>query len=148
MFAESASVRVACRVFAKQSDSGRLEIEILDHAGHRPVRIVFGEDGRMQAADGTSRAEAGLYRPGTWYRVEIAVNATERKYDVSLDGKMVVRQAVFAEPATSLERLSFRTGEFRTEPTRQTDRYAGADLPGADDPIKPAIYYVDDVIIR
>jgi hypothetical protein len=148
VFAEAASVRVACKVFARQSDTGRLEIEVLDHAGHRPVRIVFGGDGRMQASDGSSRADAGPYTAGSWYRLEITVNAAERKYDVSLNGKMVVRQATFAEPAISLERLSFRTGEFRTEPTRQTDRYSGADLPGADDPVAPATYYVDDVVIR
>jgi hypothetical protein len=148
VFAEAASVRVACKVFVRQSDAGRLEIELLDHAGHRPVRIVLNGDGRVQAADAAGLVDAGPYRAGTWHRIEIAVDAAERKYDVSLDGKMVVRQAAFAEPAVSLERLSFRTGEFRTEPTRQTDRYSGADLPGADEPVKPAIYYVDDVVIR
>jgi hypothetical protein len=148
VFAEATSVRVACKVFARQSDTGRLEIEVLDHAGHRPVRIVFGDNGRVQAADGSSRADAGLYRAGSWYRVEIAVNAVERRYDVSLNGRLVVHQAAFAEPAASVERLSFRTGEFRTEPARQTDRYAGADLSGADDPVTPAIYYVDDVSIK
>ena len=60
----------------------------------------------------------------------------------------MIRQAAFAEPANSVERLSFRTGEFRTEPTRQTDRYSGADLPGADDPVLPVTYYVDDVFIK
>jgi hypothetical protein len=37
---------------------------------------------------------------------------------------------------------------YRMEPTRQKDRHSGADLPGADDPVKPAVYYVDDVVIR
>jgi len=148
VFAEATSVRIACRVFARQSDTGRLEIEVLDHAGHRPVRIVFGDDGRVRAADGSGRADAGLYRAGSWYRVEIAVNAVERRYDVSLNGKLVVHQAAFAEPSTSVERLLFRTGEFRTEPTRQTDRYSGADLSGPDDPVAPATYCVDDVLIK
>jgi len=112
------------------------------------VRIVFGADGRVQAADGSRWVAAGLYLADSWYRLEIAVNAAEQRYDVSLNGKMVVRQAAFAEPAISVERLSFRTGEFRSEPTRKTDRYAGADLSGADDPVTPAIYHVDDVSIK
>ena len=128
VFAEAKSVRVAFRVFARQSDRDRLEIEVLDLAGHRPVRLVFGEDGRVQALDGNSRADAGLYKAGSWYRFEIAVNAIGNHYDLSIDGKPVIRQAAFAEPAASIERLSFRTGEFRTEPTRKTDRYSGGDL--------------------
>ena len=58
------------------------------------------------------------------------------------------KTTAFAEPAASVERLSFRTGEYRTEPTRQTDRYAGGDLSGPDDPVTAAIYYVDDVVIK
>src|SRR5207249_4957894 len=42
VFAESKSVRIACKMFAHQS-GGRLEMEVLDAAGHRPVRLVFGE---------------------------------------------------------------------------------------------------------
>jgi hypothetical protein len=147
VFAEATSVRVAFRVFAGQSDTGRLEVEVTDHAGHRPVRIVFGDDGRLQAADGSGRTDAGPYRAGSWYRVEIAIDAVKQRFDVSLNGKVVVHQAAFAEPAASVERLGFRTGEFRTEPTRQTDRYSGADLSGADDPVRPAIFYVDDVLV-
>ncbi len=147
VFAEAERVHIALKVFAKQSASGRLEIEVLDSAGHRPVRVVFGDDSHMQAADGNRKAEIGLYRAGSWYRLEIAANAATQKYDLSLNGKIVVQQAAFAEPASSLERLLFRTGEFRTEPTRQTDRYSGADLPGAGDPVTPAVYHVDDVSI-
>lgn len=147
VFAEAASVDVAFKVLAKQSDTGRLEIEILDHGGHRPVRIVLGNDSRVQVADGSGWAHAGPYQAGSWYRVEIVVNAAEQRYDVSLDGRPVV-QAAFAEPAASVERLSFRTGEYRTQPTRHTDRYAGADLPHPDDPVTPARYYVDDVLIK
>jgi hypothetical protein len=148
VFAETGSVRLAFRVLAKQSDNGRLEIEVLDHAGHRPVRIVFGPDGSIRAADGRGMAEVARYRAGSWYRLEMTIDAAGRRYDVLLNGTPAVRQAAFAEPAASLERLSFRTGEFRKEPTRQTDRYSGADLPGSDDPVTPATYYVDDVVIR
>jgi hypothetical protein len=148
VFPEAKSVRVAFRVFARQSDRGRLEIEVLDQAGRRPVRLALGEHGRVRAGDGNSGAGAGLYKAGSWYRFEIAVDATRNSYDLSINGKLVLRQASFAEPAASVERLSFRTGEYRTEPTRQTDRYSGADLAGADDPLLPVTYYVDDVAIN
>lgn len=148
VFSEAKSVRVAFKVFARQSTNGRLEIEVLDHAGHRPVRIVFGGDGLLQAANGSSPVAASLYEAGSWYRVEITINAAEGKYNLSLNGKRIVRLASFAEPAASVERLSFRTGAYRTDPTRQTDRYAGADLPNPDEPVTSAIYFVDNVSIK
>jgi hypothetical protein len=148
VFAEAKSVRVALRLFAAQAGTGRLEIEVLDGAGRRPVRVVFGEEGRVQSANGSSWTDAGAYRSGVWYRIELAVDAAAGNYDLSLDGKSVVRRASFAEPAATVERLSFRTGAFRTEPTRQTDRYSGADLPNPDDPVAAATYRVDDVSIR
>jgi len=148
VFAEAKSVRVALRLFAAQTGTGRLEIEVLDGAGRRPVRVVFGEEGRVQSANGSSWTEAGTYKSGVWCRIELAVDAAAGKYDLSLDGKSAVRGASFAEHSATVERLSFCTGAFRTEPTRQTDRYSGADLPAADDPVAAATYRVDDVSIK
>ena len=148
VFAESKVAHVSFKVFAHQSDNGRLEMEILDQGGHRPVRVILGEDGHVQVADGNKMVDAGAYKANAWYRVGIAVNATEGKYDLSLDGKLLVRQAAFAEPASTVERLSFRTGAFRTEPVRETDRYAGGDLPNPGEPSLPTVYYIDEVIIK
>jgi hypothetical protein len=135
VFAESKSVRISCRVYARPSDTGRLEVEVLDYAGHRPLRVVFAKDGHA-------------LKPAMWHRVEIAVNTETAKYDLTIDAKPVVQQAAFAEPASTVERLSFRSGEFRTEPTRQSDRYAGTDLanPGAPAPL--AVFNIDDVKIQ
>jgi hypothetical protein len=135
VFAESKAAHVSFRLHARQSGAGRLEIEILDSAGHRPVRVVFGEGGHSLKAN-------------KWYRVDIAVDAATAKYEVSIDGRSVVRQGAFAEPASTVERLSFRTGEFRTTPTRQSDRYAGSDLPNPDDAVATAVFNIDDVIVK
>jgi hypothetical protein len=62
----------------------------------------------------------------------------------------VLAGAAFAEAAETVERLSFRTGPYRNEPTRQLDRYDPSlkDLPGADDPVKEAQYFIDQVSVR
>jgi hypothetical protein len=45
-----------------------------------------------------------------------------------------------------VERLSFRTGAYRTEPTRRMNPEPGPeDLPGADDPAPAAVFHLDDV---
>ena len=146
VFPEAASVRLSCRIFAKQSNHGRLELELLDGAGHRAVQVTFDEKGQMQVANGAQITATGVYRAGAWLRLEIA--AANGKFDLAVDGKTVVQQAAFAEAASSLERLSFRTGAYRTEPTRQTDRYAGEDLPEPDAQVPVATFYIDDVVIK
>lgn len=47
-----------------------------------------------------------------------------------------------------VEKLCFRTGEYRTLPDRASDRYAGGDLenPGATAP--EAVFHVDDVRVK
>ncbi len=148
IFSEAKKVNVSFKVFAKQSEGGQLEIEILDQAGHRSVRIMLGEQGNVQVEDGSKIVDAGSYKANKWYRVDIAVNVTEGKFNLSLDGKTLVSQVAFAEPASTLERLLFRTGAFRNEPVRLTDRYAGGDLPNPGDPSQSTVYYIDEVIIK
>lgn len=148
VFAEAKIAQVSFKVFAQQSDKGRLEVEILDHGGHRSIQVIFGEGGHLAASDGINMADVGLYKANKWYHVEIAINSIEGKYNLSLDGKILVSQAAFAEPATTVERLSFRTGTYRTEPDRQSDRYAGGDLPETDEPSLPAVFYIDEVLIK
>jgi hypothetical protein len=42
------------------------------------------------------------------------------------------------------ERISFRTGEFRENPTLRTPKTPGEDLPNGDEPEAEVVYYIDD----
>ena len=148
VFRESRSVKISFKLFVKQIQNGPLEIEVLDHGGRRPIRIVFDEEGYLRVNDGESLQYGGSYNSNSWHQIQIKVNAVDDNYDLLVDNKIIVREAIFAEPVSSVERLSFRTGEYRREPRRETDRYAGGDLPEPDDPSPTAIYYIDDVIIK
>jgi hypothetical protein len=149
VFAQATAVRIGFRIFARQVNAGRMEIEVLDGAGHRPVRVALGEDGRVRASHGAVQVDAGPYVAGRWYQAELSINAATGRYDLAWDGRVIVREAAFAEAATTLERLSFCTGAFRTEPTRQTNRYAVlADLANPDTAVTPAAYHLDDIAIR
>lgn len=70
---------------------------------------------------------------------------------------MVVRPAVpFTEPTESLERILFRTGPWRGLVSPYIvndggDRPTGMDtedLPGADAPAAPSVYWIDDLTTR
>jgi hypothetical protein len=135
VFPETKSAHISFKLYARPSDTGRLDVEVLDQAGHRPVRVVFAGD--------------GVYvKPESWHKVQVVVDTTAGKYDLSIDGKLITAQSAFAEAAATVERLSFRSGAFRTTPTRETDRYAGTDLPNPDTPVPLSVYNIDDVTVR
>ena len=93
--------------------------------------------------------DAGPYEPATWLEVELGVDAGRGTFDLNVAGKNVLKEAKLAQPVESVDRLSFRTGEHRTEPTRQTLNEAPHQpLPGADDPAQEAVFYVDDVRVE
>ena len=63
------------------------------------------------------------------------------------DGQRLLAGAEFLDPTAPLERISFRTGEFRVSPTTRDPKSPGEDLPGTDDPIREALFYLDDVSV-
>jgi hypothetical protein len=143
VFPATHGVKIAFRLFARQNNV-RLEIDLLDAAGARPVRLVMGEDGKLWACHEGQWMDAGVYSPGQWHKfeLEIPANPDADRCAVIVDGKSPLpRPAFFTDPVATVERLSFRTGIHR-------DRgFGGRDLPGADQKAPAATFYVDDVVI-
>jgi hypothetical protein len=149
VFAESKSLRLEFSLWAGQTDTGRLEIEVLDHRGHRPIRLSLAEDGRVRVATAEGIVDVGPYRASEWLRFSLTLDTTAARFDLALNGQKLLSAATFAEAAATVERFSLRTGAFRPEPTPQTDRYAVLDdLPDPDKPVPPAVFYIDEVVIE
>jgi hypothetical protein len=83
-------------------------------------------------------------------RVGVTVDVPKQSYSVSIDGKPNINGARFAEYVKTVERLSFRTGQYRSEPSRKTLRDGPPDLkvPDPDAPEPSAVYNIDDVRIQ
>lgn len=143
VFPESTKATIEFKVLAKQTNTGRLEIELLSAKSKRPVRIVLADDGWIKAVDGTRTVKVIKYSKNTWLSFAIQVDALAGKFSLVINGKNILDNAAFAEQAASVERLSFRTGRFRAP-----SRNARTDKPNADDPVKPAVFNIDDVITR
>jgi len=143
---ESSSVTVQFDMLAEQVDNGRMEIELLSRKGNRPVRIIVGDNGKIAAIDGEKVVEAASYEAGKWSKFKITADVKKGKYDLSVNGKKVVKNAAFAERAKELQRVSFRTGRYRKLGIGK-DENAG-DLPNAGDAVKEAVYYLNNVTIN
>jgi hypothetical protein len=124
-----------------------LDVELLDRFGNRPVRLRFDEDGRIKAMDGSAWKDLRGYDKDAWYEVGLGVEAgAEGRFGVSVDGAEVLKDAALAEAVRSVERVCFRTGAFREEPTRESDtELAGPPLKGADEPVAAMFWNVRDV---
>jgi hypothetical protein len=147
VFPESKSASVSFKVCAKQAGGGRLEVEVMDRFGSRPVRLMFTSGGEIQAMDGSRAVTLQSYKAGAWYRVALNVDSTGDSFAVAIDGKPVLKKAAMAVSVKSVERISFRTGAYRTGPARTVDpEKVLTDLPGADDPEPMASFYIDDVV--
>jgi len=147
VFQEGTRAEISFRVLARQSGNGLLTIEVMDRFGNRPVRLGFGDDGRITAVDGDAVREVQGYQPDTWYQLDITVDAAPfGRYDVAIDGRKAITGAALAEAVLSVERLSFRTGPHRDQPTRQTENQVPhPPLAGADERAPLALYYIKDV---
>jgi hypothetical protein len=143
VFPATHGVKVSFKVFAKQSNS-RLEIELLDGKGLRPVRLAFGKDGKLSVCHEAQWLDAGSYSAGKWHAfdLEIPANPEADRCAVLIDGRSPLpRPAYFTDAVSTVERLSFRTGVHRER------GYGGRDLPGADVKAPRAEFLIDDVVI-
>jgi hypothetical protein len=143
VFPATHGVKISFRLFARQTNA-RLEIDLLDAKGARPVRLAFGEDGKLSACHEAQWLDAGTYSAGQWHQFELEIPADPAADRCALlvEGKSPLpRPAFFTDPVKTVERISFRTGPHRER------GYGGRDLPGADAKVPPASFLIDDVMI-
>lgn len=148
VFSSSTQGTVRFKLLARQAVTGRLEIEVHDRHGFRPpIRLALDDQGQVQAMDGNRTGLQRLIRyvPNVWYEVMIRFDTAKELFDVTIDHKLVLADAELLEPVESLERITFRTGPHREEPTLRTPKTPGEDFPAGDERVPEAAYLIDDV---
>lgn len=144
VFPAAHGVKVSFNVLARQTNA-RLEVELLDARGARPVRLALEEDGQLWACHEGQWAVAGRYERDRWHRIELEIppSPAADRCTVLLDGRTELsRAAIFTDPASSVERLTFRTGRYRFRGE------GGRDLPDADHQAPLASFLIDEVRIE
>lgn len=147
VFKETTGADLRFRIYADQDSNGELSVDVTDQYGNRPVRICLNADKNITITNGSETKTIMQYQSKKWYDFRLVINASlNGNYDVYIDGKQVAAKARLAEAVKSVERISFRTGAYRDTPTRTTpNEIPGPPLPGADEKISTAVYYIDDV---
>lgn len=150
VFEESEKVNMSFEVTPDQNDQGTLQIEVTDQFGSRPVRIHFDSNGDLVAFDGHSPKVIAHYEPRKTYMFELKIAANpDGSYDLKLNGKTVLEHAELTEAVKSVERISFRTCSYRNTPNRKTPNQKPYEpLAGADEPVKEAVYRIDELKVR
>ncbi|MBT30612.1 MAG: hypothetical protein CMO01_13210 [Thalassobius sp.] len=149
VFEEGENVNVKYSITPKQNNTGSIEMEVVDRYGNRPVRIILNEKGEILANNGSEFETVMKYEAGKTYEIALDVDATlYGKYSLSINGKEVLKDAQLAEAVKSVERLSFRTGEYRNLPNRKTPNQQKSEpLPGTDESVDEAIFLLDNVAV-
>jgi hypothetical protein len=116
VFPQSGSVRLAFDMRANKTDSTNeaFEIDVVSGNGTRAVAIALDPRySRITAYDGKTLQPASSYSKGDWIKVEIIIDGKSQEYDLKVNGDLALENAAFLESAADVERIVFRTGEFR-----------------------------------
>lgn len=151
VFKETSNADLRFRVYTVQNNLGELSIDVTDQFGNRPVRLTLSNKGTILMNDGTKEITVKKYLPKRWYDFQITVNATLHGgyFDVWLNKEHVIVKAPLAETVKSVERISFRTGPYRNLPNRHTpNETPEPPMPGADERVEKATFYIDDVQLK
>lgn len=142
VFPESRKAGLRFRVLAEQNDHGQLFIECCDAKATAPLRLVFDDNGFLRVLNQGYYVDVLPYEAGRWYEVGLSVDAVMQNYTLAVGGFR--RTFRFIAPVRSVERIVFRTGSVRRKPDLET-RVLGEDVPGADEPVPAAHYYMNEL---
>jgi hypothetical protein len=152
VFPRSRQVTMAFKVRTQQQGHGRLEIDVLDRRGERAVQMVLDSTaGCLQARAGAELRELGAVAAGEWLEFGLALDASAGAWSLVLKGEAVLNRVALSAGVADVERLEFRTGEYRQEDFSRhpgpTEYWINNVLPNADYPVPNAVFDVDDVMI-
>lgn len=125
-----------------QSQNGLLDIEFLDAKGTPGIRLSFDSTATFRTKAGYRNKKLLTYEAGKTYKVLVKADVTTRIYTVSVNGKDLGNNILFA-PLESFSRIAFRTGDTRRFPDADTPTDQMYDLPDAGRKDVEAVYSLE-----
>jgi hypothetical protein len=138
------------RAHQKATTSAPLEIDVVSSNGTRAVALALN-GGKITAWNArTEEEDVAKYPVKEWIRLELLVDGNRQVYTLKLEGVEVLKNASFLETTPTVERVVFRTGEFRLRDfsrRRHTEPFLTTRLPNADVPEPSRQFDLDHVSI-
>lgn len=149
VFQNAPRQNISFALYAESSEQA-LEIEILSARGDRLVQSRIDTDRAFRVKNGSDfSSQTVRLEAKRWHIVQIELDTPKRRFSIRLDGKEILREAVYSAEEGEPERIEFRTGRYRL--TDEVQKYKsgdeskpGWDEPGADEPVPAAVYYIKD----
>lgn len=148
VFPEMARPQVSFTIIPAQHTHGSCEVELVNHAGLRPVALKFDADGKLKRRHAGGWADVAAYTANQACRVVISLDLPQQRWSATLNGAAIATNAPLFQVVPTVERLELRTGAWRLDDWSRVKGYNDYPkdmLPGADDPVSEAVFDVDDV---
>jgi len=129
------------KVSPKQTDRGKLEIELTDDKGQAACRLIFDEDGQIKNKAGYRNTGVQAYTAGEVYEVRLLVDVTTRSFQLWVNG-VDKGTRLFFQPVANISKVSFRTGEVRRYPDADTPTDQDFDVKDAGTAVNEAAYEI------
>jgi hypothetical protein len=157
IFPEARRVSVHLRLNPVQVSRGyHLAIEVQDPKGTRPMRVRIDRDWLSMDLRRIKAPHPIPIELNHWYAIQLELDCDRQAYDLFVNGERIGKDVRFAERVDVLQRLVLRTGPYRGHVTPpdvaeegqpSPSGFESEDLPGADEPAPPCVYWIDDVRI-
>ncbi len=143
VFETGQHVELKFKILTETSYAGVLEVDVTDRFGNRAICLKFDNDGQVKTGERSLQS----YQLDRWHTVALNIEARPfGTFDLHVDGKTILKHEPLAEAVQSLERISFRTGPYRSTPTRKTvNETPHEPLEDGDEPVPAAVFYIDEV---
>ena len=149
VFRESRRISLSFSLLSESKSETRLEIDVMDRKGYRPVQLVcdMGSVRPATTSEKNNPLQIVLPEPDVWLDVMISIDASKGLFNVELDGRSVFENQKFGMEVASVERIEFRTGPYRMSDPLVFRPYDDVptdhpDLPGADTPLPESIFHI------
>ena len=141
LFPAAKRMTASFTVIPQQSNTGQLDIELVDAKGQASMRFTFDADSTLKSKAGYRSKNLLKYKAGEAYVINVSFNTDTRSYTMNINGKEISTQLFFA-PAAQLERIVFRTGPVNRFPNADSPTDQSFDLPNAGESAPPAAFII------
>ncbi|WAC13966.1 exo-alpha-sialidase [Dyadobacter pollutisoli] len=132
-------------IIPQQNNHGLLDIEFQDAKGTPGIRLSLDSAGVFRTKAGYRNRNLMQYKSGERLDVKVQINTETRLYSVSVNGKNLGNNILFA-PLKSVSRIVFRTGDTRRFPNADTPTDQMYDLLDAGRKDNEAVYNINYLI--